>query len=193
MRGENFIRGYQLDEKLCDSILQIYKNAPDKFKKAGFQQGKSPSKKSTDLTLHPMNERTTPIMGQYISFLEQCLEDYQKDFEILKYNNNLKILETFNIQHYKPGEGFPDWHYEFVPGVQPYVDRVLVFMTYLNDVEDGGTDFAYQQLNTKASKGVTLIWPAYFTHTHRGQITDKQEKTIVTGWFSHDRNDTANK
>lgn len=189
---ENFIRGYQLDDTLCDNLLNVYKKAPDRFKNPGIQQGKVASKKSTDLVLKPTNERNTPVVGQYISFLEQCLDDYLNEFEVLKYNNNLKLIETFNIQHYNPGEGFYDWHCEFVPGIAPYNDRVLVWMTYLNTVEDAGTIFPYQQMQTKAVKGLTLIWPAHFTHTHKGQINNELEKTIITGWFSHDRDNTTN-
>ena len=63
--------------------------------------------------------------------------------------------------------------------------RSLVFMTYLNDVEDGGTEFLYQNLTIPAKKGLTLIWPAFFTHTHKGQISKTKEKYIVTGWFNH--------
>ena len=59
-------------------------------------------------------------------------------------------------------------------------------MTYLNDVEDGGTEFYYQGLKTKAEKGLTLIWPSDFTHTHRGIISNTKEKYIATGWFSYD-------
>lgn len=55
-------------------------------------------------------------------------------------------------------------------------------MTYLNDVQNGGTEFLYQKITTKAKKGLTLIWPSDFTHTHRGQICDKT-KYIITGWF----------
>ena len=57
-------------------------------------------------------------------------------------------------------------------------------MTYLNDVEDGGTEFYYQKLKTKAKKGLTLIWPTDFTHTHRGIVSKTKEKYIVTGWFT---------
>ena len=57
-------------------------------------------------------------------------------------------------------------------------------MTYLNSVEDGGTEFKYQNLITPAKKGLTLIWPAQWTHTHRGQISGTKEKYIVTGWFN---------
>ena len=64
-------------------------------------------------------------------------------------------------------------------------DRHLVFMTYLNDVENGGTEFYYYpDLNIQARKGLTLIWPAGWTHTHKGVISNVEEKTIVTGWYS---------
>ena len=61
--------------------------------------------------------------------------------------------------------------------------RVLVFMTYLNDLPDGGTMFKNQDLTIPAKKGLTLIWPAEWTHTHKGQISNTKEKYIVTGWY----------
>ena len=65
--------------------------------------------------------------------------------------------------------------------------RLLVFMTYLNDVEDGGeTEFLYQNLKVKPEKGKTLIWPSEWTHTHRGLTSKSESKFIVTGWFEFD-------
>jgi hypothetical protein len=58
-------------------------------------------------------------------------------------------------------------------------------MTYLNDVDDGGTEFYYQKTIIKAEKGLTLIWPADWTYTHKGQISNTKEKTIITGWISY--------
>jgi hypothetical protein len=58
-------------------------------------------------------------------------------------------------------------------------------MTYLNTVEDGGgTSFFYQRVTLKAEKGLTLIWPVEWTHTHKGEVSETEEKYIVTGWFS---------
>jgi hypothetical protein len=57
-------------------------------------------------------------------------------------------------------------------------------MTYLNDLDDGGTEFYHQKLTIKAEKGLTLIWPVDWTHLHRGQISYTKEKTITTGWLS---------
>ena len=57
-------------------------------------------------------------------------------------------------------------------------------MTYLNNVDEGGTEFYYQKMITPAKKGLTLIWPTDWTHTHKGQISKTQEKFIITGWYS---------
>ena len=57
-------------------------------------------------------------------------------------------------------------------------------MTYLNDVTDGGeTEFYHQQLKIKAERGKTLIWPVDWTYTHRGVVSNTQEKYIITGWY----------
>ena len=94
------------------------------------------------------------------------------------------ITEMAKIQHYKPSDGYYSWHMEN-NGKGTNRNRHLVFMTYLNNVEDGGgTDFKYQKITTPAKKGLTLIWPAYWTHTHRGVISDIDEKHIITGWFN---------
>ena len=57
-------------------------------------------------------------------------------------------------------------------------------MTYLNDVTDGGgTEWYHQEYQSNAKKGLSLIWPADFTHVHKGIVSPTQEKYIVTGWF----------
>jgi hypothetical protein len=58
-------------------------------------------------------------------------------------------------------------------------------MTYLNDVtDDGETEFYYQQVKFQPKKGLTVIWPADWTHTHRGIASMTQDKYIVTGWYN---------
>ena len=103
--------------------------------------------------------------------------DYKEKDPFFNINTN------FNIQHYNINEGFNYYHYER-DGLSSCT-RNLVFMTYLNNVEDGGTQFKYQNLITPAKKGLTLIWPTDFTHTHRGVISQTKEKYIVTGWYTY--------
>jgi hypothetical protein len=61
---------------------------------------------------------------------------------------------------------------------------MLVFMVYLNDLDDGGTEFMYQNHTEKAETGKLLIWPTDWTHYHRGQISNTKTKYIITGWYS---------
>ena len=42
----------------------------------------------------------------------------------------------------------------------------------------------YKLRIVKAKKGKTIIFPAIWTHTHKGEITKNQEKYIITGWFN---------
>ena len=62
-------------------------------------------------------------------------------------------------------------------------NRMLVGMVYLNDVKDGGeTEFYYQKLKIKPKRGTLVIWPAYFTHLHRGNKPISNSKYIINMW-----------
>ena len=57
-------------------------------------------------------------------------------------------------------------------------------MMYLNDVDDGGeTEFLYQKKRIRPKQGRVLIFPAGFTHTHRGNPPLSGDKYILTSWL----------
>ena len=86
------------------------------------------------------------------------------------------------LQKSSQGGGFHQWHHEQGQGSSRA--RFLVWMFYLNNVNKGGkTDFKYQNISFKPTKGSLLIWPAAFTHTHRAAPDLKEDKYIATGWF----------
>ncbi|MDP5031602.1 2OG-Fe(II) oxygenase [Paraglaciecola sp.] len=95
-------------------------------------------------------------------------------------------LGEINMQKYVVQQGgYPYWHSEVFPqiGHNESLHRVLLFMFYLNDVEDGGeTEFVYQNVKIKPNVGSMVIAPAYFTHTHRGNVPHSNDKYILTSW-----------
>ncbi|GAB3027223.1 2OG-Fe(II) oxygenase [Bowmanella dokdonensis] len=95
-------------------------------------------------------------------------------------------LGDINAQKYPHGRGgYPYWHSEVYPqtGSNDALHRILLFMFYLNDVAEGGeTDFYYQDLSIKPRAGRMVIAPAYFTHTHRGNVPVSNDKYILTSW-----------
>ena len=179
---ETFIKEFNFSEEdmhLCDDLIEYHKNNME-YKNLGKSIGANEMKKSTDVTVFPASQNPSILMYRKLLF------GYIKEYNAA-YDNPLAemtIADGFNIQHYKPGEGYLNWHSE--RSIHLTYQRALTFMTYLNDVSDGGgTEFKYQKLRHNAKRGKTLIWPSDFTHTHRGQKSETEEKYITTGWFNH--------
>tara|TARA_R100000742_G_C4278960_1_gene102540 strand:+ start:2351 stop:2977 length:627 start_codon:yes stop_codon:yes gene_type:complete len=184
MKKHNFnknthIQGYYIPTKVCDDLLNLFKKS--KNRQIEGHTGHGINKKYKDSTDVVVGFGDTGL-DTYTPYLQKCLEQYEKTYlgldSVGKY---VPYAESINIQYYKPGGGFKEWHFE---RHSMFPKRLLVFMTYLNDVPDGGTEFLYQKITSPAKKGLTLIWPAEFTHTHRGQIS-KHEKYIITGWYNY--------
>ena len=139
-------------------------------------------KNSIDLSISHTNYDSP--LNEYRSSLQSCLDDYCKTYKSIQGGAHFNVNVPYNIQYYPPGGGYKNLHYESVG--RSTSDRVLVFMTYLNDVPKAGTEFPYQKLTTPCKKGLTLIWPPGFTHPHKGVVNKTKEKYIVTGWFTYD-------
>jgi quercetin dioxygenase-like cupin family protein len=51
-----------------------------------------------------------------------------------------------------------------------------------DDFEGGETEFLYQNRREEAVAGDVLIFPAGFTHTHRGNPPIGGHKYLITSW-----------
>lgn len=119
------------------------------------------------------------------------------NFDEVAAGNEMAIMQklfrvgAIQMQRYEKGEGnYNYWHCEAYPqqGSTEPLHRALLFMYYLNDVEEGGeTDFYYQQRSLQPKAGQMVIAPAYFTHTHRGRVPVSNSKYILTSWILHSR------
>ena len=91
-------------------------------------------------------------------------------------------VPSFNIQKYSRGDHFASLHSERTS--LDTLHRLFAWMTYLNDVDDGGqTNFSHYGIKIKPQIGKTLIWPAEWTHAHTGEVLKSGTKYIVTGWI----------
>jgi hypothetical protein len=94
-------------------------------------------------------------------------------------------------QRYAQGVGgYHHWHSEIYPREAncETLHRVLLFMYYLNSVDEGGeTEFFFQQRKIAPVAGRMVIAPAGFTHTHKGHVAMSGDKTILTSWVLFQR------
>jgi hypothetical protein len=183
----NFIGEFNLKNSVvCDQLIFYFKKNKDKqcpgmINKNNTNQVDKDCKTSTDLEIN-LNFNIEKIIIDYLTELKICFDKYIKKYKFCNYYSSFGIKESAYIQYYEPFKGnFKKWHTE---RHSKNSDRHLVFMTYLNTINDGGeTEFYYQKKLIKPKKGKTVIWPSDWTHTHKGHFSSK-EKYIITGWTS---------
>jgi hypothetical protein len=148
-------------------------------------------KKDMQLSLNFGVHTVAPFNGEsptriFFDGLQKCYDDYADNFSVLK---DAQIRGTaMKMQRTDPGGGYHVWHGE--QGNGEHADRVLVYMLYLNTLtkeEAGETEFLYQQRRLQPTENMMVLWPATFTHAHRGNtVFGERSKYIVTGWFYYD-------
>lgn len=107
----------------------------------------------------------------------------------------LKIyrLGSINLQKYTQNTGgYHHWHSEICPSPQDpqceAMHRVLLWMYYLNSVDEGGeTEFFYQNRKIRPRQGTLVVAPTSFTHTHKGHVPKSDDKYILTSWVLYRR------
>ena len=188
---ESFINGCYIPDQICDDLIQYYEDNPDRHTMGQvYGIGDRMSEVINDKDVMDStgigfsiyeNPEDARALSEYLIYLELSIKEYEYKYHQAGHMANYGITELINLQTYDPGGGFKTWHCERSGITQQ--TRCLVFMTYLNDVEEGGeTEFLYQHKRIKAEKGKILIFPASFTHTHRGNPPISNKKYIATGW-----------
>lgn len=172
-------------KEYCEGLIKAYETAIE----AGFgrtrQQDEDFTKlQKADTQLYNNVGNIQIPIGNVTEFNEifwgKCYPLYEEQFAPLKDSGHHSSY-SFKMQKTNLREGYHIWHYE--SGNRQISNRLLTWMVYLNDVEEGGeTEFLYQSMRVKPKQGTLLIWPAAFTHTHRGNPPLSNEKYIVTGW-----------
>ena len=182
----DFIGGWYMPSDICNKFINFFDlNIDLQVKGISINANKkiydTTIKESTDIVIQSSNNEN--IIGEYREHLQNILNLYLKKYNYADKVDPFYIIEDYNLQKYPKGGGYKKWHFEN-DGEGNSIFRHLVFMTYLNNVEDGGTThFSHYDIEIKPEIGKTLIWPAEWTHAHNGKILNNGVKYIVTGWM----------
>ena len=173
-----------LPENLIDNYLDFYKRNE---RQGGVYPRSEPSHKIEDNQLDLIGNLNMPIPYNSKDFLDLFFKNiyphYCKKYSLL---NNMQRhgIYGIKIQKTSPGQGYHAWHCESAHMASR--NRIMAFMIYLNDVKEGGeTEFLYQKCRFKPKRNTLLIWPATYTHVHRGNPPLSNDKYILTGWVEY--------
>ncbi len=185
-----------IDTKICDFIVGHMENLEEHYKshttidnRKGRQDKQLPGTLFLTHLTGIQTAKNLEFGGKIGEIFSDCLREGLEVYssvmaEGLKLMINRSFIDftEFKFQETAPSGGFHDWHYESASQLNK--ERFLVWSIFLNDVEEGGeTEFLYHSMRVKAKKGSMLLFPAGFTHLHRGNPPISNTKYIATGWY----------
>jgi hypothetical protein len=121
----------------------------------------------------------TWIGEHFFPAIKNCIDNYISTYSIL--SKGKFLIYDVKAKKIPAGGGFHDWHYESSNLCS--ASRIFVVQLYLNEIEEGGeTEFLYLNKRVQSKAGRLIIFPAGFTHTHRGNPPINQTKYILSSW-----------
>ncbi len=184
--------------ELCEMFVENYEEAKknrtfidiSKENNIGITERKTTftTKKDEVAVVTPLSSTIypKPPVEAYFKYLQECMLRYMDRYGIV-FNGTL-FNDIFKIHKVRKSEGYHVWHYESSSASTS--DRFMVYMTYLEVPKKGGeTEFLHQSLRIEPVVGRTLLWPATYTHMHRGLMPIDGEKMYITGWFNSSKGD----
>ena len=179
----NFISIYDkaLSENDCTQIINDFENDKENQieGRSGNCQIKREVKKSTDINHNFADKSNTSKL------ISSCLKNHIEKYKIVYPDINAlppwRCTNSYNIQKYNPSDGYYKTNCEVTD--RKSGKRILVWMIYLNTVSNAGTLYPTYKLGINAVQGRLVLWPSYWTHMHRGQISHTETKYIATGWY----------
>ena len=193
---DNFIGIYQevYPEGYCEHLISEFNRL--KGQGAGYDRVKGENASNhvkhdysigMNIRSHSMLDfNDADTVNLFFDGLQSCYEKYVQKYSVL--SNDKINADTMKMQCTSPGGGYHVWHGEQGNGIHAH--RALVYSLYLNTIPPksaGETEFLYHQLRVNPQKNMMVLWPAAFTHAHRGNtLFGKQDKYIVTGWFYYE-------
>ena len=178
-----------LSEDVCKNIIQLFEQ--DLKNEVGTSMpsdlgDKQFSREKMERHDFSKGYLSSQLDSEIVKAINQALEEsiilYSDEFWIVR---QLKATSTIiKLQKTPPKGGYHVWHCE--QGKAINANRVLAWTIYLNDIPDGEgeTEFLWQGLRVQPKAGTVSIFPAFFTHTHRGNPVYSCDKYIATGWYT---------
>jgi hypothetical protein len=182
---ENFVGVFEnaYSKEYCDKVIQYFETCHENGCSKTRQrevEGTLKTDKNDTVVWGDIRQDGT-LTRPFNNTFWKCYGLYAGKYDVLKsaeQHNNY----AYKVQKTEVGEGYHVWHFE-ADGRATSI-RLLTWILYLNDVEEGGeTEFLYYPKRIKPKTGTLIIWPGAYTHTHRGNPPISNTKYIVTGWI----------
>ena len=168
MKENNFIYTVDnvLDQTKCDLIINYFKNKTEKIISNGINYAH----------FQQQDYLKFDFLKDVVTYL---FKNYCDKFPEVNHTGKW-IFSEFRFKHFKPGNYFKIWHSEHSIKEK---NRLLCLQIYLS-THNCGTEF-YNGETILSKAGRAIIFPAYFTHTHRGQVCPDLKDRFILGGYAN--------
>ena len=197
-----------LPDELCDKLVSFFEEHKEyQYKGVIGREALRPHiKKTIDIFLPDHAMLLKEELSQLVYYMHRCFFEYytkhsgfhsKRIFLKMKRKDVIKsfqkyigmyIIYDFIMKRYSvEDKGKFDWHNDLSVSPLRTSTRRFGFILYLNDVDKGGeTEFLYQSKTIKPEKGKIVIFPPFWTHTHRALSPVSNEKYVISSWLCAD-------
>lgn len=180
---QHYIRVYDdgLEPSVCGKLIDSF-NALARFQQAngrGVRPGLDDSA-WTELDVSRLSDAS--FLGYFRQLVSRHLARYNADVGLPIPVPDSPLLSPLILKRYRAGgqEKF-QMHFDSINEV---CDRYLVFLWYLNDVEEGGrTWFPGLGTGVAPRAGRLLMFPPYWLYAHQGEPSPRQDKYILSTYL----------
>jgi Rps23 Pro-64 3,4-dihydroxylase Tpa1-like proline 4-hydroxylase len=201
-----YLNEHSLSHELCKEIIDMFNKEPNKLP-GRTVGGINPNTKNTidysiqhtaihwkkirecvidellyNVEVYINNLNTEAYNKQPVKYNEIDTSDTTEYINFKELNINNLFFEVLNVQIYKANSGRYVFHNDGLFEPEQKCFRVITYLWYLNDVEEGGETLIWDNLKIKPTAGKLLLFPSTWTFPHTGLMPISNDKYILTGW-----------
>ena len=179
----DYIRVYDdaLPVGFCEQLIAGFENTKQLQKRngRGVREG---LELSSWMELDVGAHADKAFIGFFISQIETCLSRYNADLKLSIPIPSRPGTDKLMLKRYRPGgEDQFQPHFDSIDVVS---NRYLVFLWYLNDVDQGGeTEFCDLGIKVAPRAGRLLMFPPYWMYQHAGRPPISGDKYILSTYL----------
>jgi prolyl 4-hydroxylase len=180
---KHYIRVYDdhLPPELCAKLIASF-NTLSRFQQSNGRGVRPGLEDSAWTELDVTRLSDAPFLAFFRQLISAALTRYNADVQLPIAVPDSPLLSPLILKRYRAGsdEQFQT-HFDSINEV---CDRYLVFLWYLNDVEQGGhTWFPGLATGVAPKAGRLLMFPPYWLYAHQGQPSPQQDKYILSTYL----------
>ena len=197
-----YINNNSICKNLCDDIIKLFEEQTGKYE--GVTAG-GLNKNVKDTTDFIIPRKDVPLetikkWERIDKFLVKELDRNVKKY-VKNLSNNINIIEEtsdtkfnivptnklitkeFMVQRYIKNKGRYVYHNDSSIDWSNKKYRLLTYLFYLNNVDEGGETEFWGEYKIKPEAGKLVLFPASWIYPHRGMMPISSNKYIITGWL----------